>query len=144
MKKFIFMGLIVLMAVFSVVPAYAANGTSNVRTQGLITPQFTYISLLSPGLSIDSSGLATCIGDVTIYNNSYSTVLTVQLQKSTSSGWTTIKTWTSSGTGVAGTELVEYYYVTTGTYRVCATAKVYNAFGSLLETESVYSATVTY
>ncbi|GAB6173594.1 hypothetical protein JCM15765_30720 [Paradesulfitobacterium aromaticivorans] len=144
MKKFMCMGLVVLMIVFSVVPAYAADGTNNVKTQGLMTPLFTYIWTLDAGLTIDSSGKAACVGNVTLYNNSYSTDLTVQLQKSTSNGWSAIKTWTASGTGVAGTEIVEYYYVTTGTYRVSATAKVYDASGMLLETESLYSATVTY
>lgn len=144
MKKIICMGLVVLMAIFAAIPAYAVDGTSISGTKGVISPQFTYISLLSPGLSINSSGKATCIGNVTLYNNSYSTNLTVQLQKSTSSGWTTIQTWTSSGTGIAGTEMVEYYYVVSGTYRVCATSRVYNSSGSLIETQSLYSATVTY
>lgn len=60
MKKFICLVIIVLMAVFSTVPAYAVDGTKNERTHELAAPQFTYISLLSPG--INSSGKAACIG----------------------------------------------------------------------------------
>jgi hypothetical protein len=48
MKKFICLGILVLMTVVCVVPACAAGETTN-RTQGVITPQWTYISLLSPG-----------------------------------------------------------------------------------------------
>lgn len=144
MKRFICIGIFVLMAVFSAVPAYAADGTKKEAKKGVVTPQFTYISMLNPGLSISSSGKATCVGIVTLYDDSHSVDLTVSLQKSTSSGWSTIKAWTVSGTGTAGAETEQYYYVVSGTYRVAATAKVYNASGSLLETQTVYSATVTY
>jgi len=144
LKKFICLGIIVLMAVFSAVPAYAVDGTKNEGTQGLIAPQFTYISLLSPGLSINSSGKATCVGLASAYDNSHTTKLTVELQKSTGSGWSTIKTWSASATGVSIADIEENYYVVRGTYRVCATAKVYNTSGNLLETKSLYSATSTY
>ncbi|AGL03312.1 hypothetical protein [Desulfoscipio gibsoniae] len=144
MKKFIYMGIFVLMAVFLIVPAYAVNGTKNVKTEELIAPQFTYISLLSPGLSINSSGKATCVGLASAYNSSHTTKLTVELQKSTDSGWSTIKTWSASATGVSIADIEEDYYVVRGTYRVCATAKVYNTSGNLLETQSLYSTTSTY
>ncbi|TEB04878.1 hypothetical protein Psch_03640 [Pelotomaculum schinkii] len=42
------------------------------------------------------------------------------------------------------TDVSEDYYVVHGTYRVCATAKVYNASGTLLENKSLYSDTVIY
>lgn len=144
MKKFIWMCLTVLMLLFSVTPAFATDKLKNKDPQGTITPLFTHISTLDAGLTIDSSGKATCIGNVTLYNNSYSTDLTVQLQRYTSTGWSTIKSWTSSGTGIPGTEIVAYYYVTRGTYRVLSTAKVYDTYGYLVETQSQLSATVTY
>ncbi|WP_347487747.1 hypothetical protein [Desulfoscipio sp. XC116] len=144
MKRSICMGIFVLMAVFSIIPAYAVDGTKEVKTQELITPQFTYISLLSPGLSINSSGKATCMGLASAYNSSHTTKLTVKLQKSTGSGWSTIKTWSASATGVSIADIEEDYYVARGTYQVCATAKVYNASGNLLETQSLHSATSTY
>lgn len=144
MKKLIIVGLVFLMTIFCAVPAFAVDGTNSVKTQGVISPQFMYMSLLDAGLSINSSGLATCAGDVTLYDNSYSTILTVQLQKSTGNGWSIIKTWTSSGSGIAGTVIEESYYVTNGTYRVCATANVYDASGMFVETESAYSSNVTY
>ncbi|TEB15564.1 hypothetical protein Psfp_02059 [Pelotomaculum sp. FP] len=144
MKKFICMWLLVLMAVLSPVPAYAADGTENAGAQGVITPKFTYISLLSPGLSINSSGKATCIGLASAYDSSHTTILTVELQKYTGSGWSTIKSWSASSTGTSVAVVEENYYVVHGTYRVCATAEVYNASGVLLERKSLYSDTVIY
>lgn len=138
------MGIIVLMTLFCIVPAQAADGAENSGTQGVITPKFSYISLLNAGLWINSSGKATNIGNASAYNSSHTTKLTVQLQKSTNSGWSAVRSWSvsSSGTAVAGIE--QDYYVVHGTYRVCATAKVYNASGNLLESKSAYSDTVTY
>jgi hypothetical protein len=50
MKKFICLGILVLMTVVCVVPAYAANGTTNVGAQGVIAPQWTYISFIKSGV----------------------------------------------------------------------------------------------
>lgn len=144
MKKFISMSLIVLIALFSAVPVYAVDETKSAGTQGEVTPQFTYISFLSPGLSIDSSGKATSVGAAAGYDNLYRTDLTVQLQKSNGGGWTVIKTWTASATGASIADVEGDYYVVRGAYRVCATAKIYNTSGTLLETQSLYSVTVTY
>lgn len=144
MKRFIFLGIVVLMVVFAAVPGYADAGTKSEAKKEVVTPQFTYISMLNPGLSINSFGKATCVGIVTLYDDSHSVDLTVSLQQSSGSGWSTIKAWTVSGQGVPGAETEQYYYVLNGTYRVAATAKVYSANGSLLETQTLYSATVTY
>ncbi len=143
MRKIICMGILVLMAVLFAVPAQAANGAETV-TQGVITPRFTYISLLNAGLSIDSAGKATSIGHGSAYDSSHTTRLTVQLQKSTGSSWSVVRSWSASSTGqsVAGVEVD--YYVVHGTYRVCSTAKVYNASDNLLESKSAYSDTATY
>jgi hypothetical protein len=142
-KKFVCIGILVFMAVFLTVPAYA-DSTQNVEAQGVITPQFTYISVLTPGLSIDSLGTATCVGLASAYNSSHTTRLTVELQKSGAGGWSTIKSWSASSTGISLAKIEEDYYVVRGTYRVCATAKVYNASGTLLESQSLYSDTVLY
>lgn len=144
MRKFICLGMIAIMAVFFIVPAYAARGTENKGTQGLIAPQFTYISSLSSGLSINSSGKAICAGLASAYNSSHTTKLTVELQKSSGGGWSTIKSWSASSTGTSIADIEESFYVVRGAYRVCATAKVYNVSGGLLETQSLYSATSSY
>ncbi|NLL87249.1 MAG: hypothetical protein GX229_12285 [Syntrophomonadaceae bacterium] len=142
MKKFISMSILAFMTVFLAVPAYAANGSPNAGIQGVITPQYTYISTLTPGLEINSLGTATCVGIASAYDSSHTTKLTVELQKS--GGWSTIKSWSASSTGASLARIEEDYYVVRGTYRVCATAKVYNASGTLLESQSLYSDTVIY
>ena len=145
MKKFVCMSILALMTVLAAaVPAYAADGIENAGTQGVITPQFTYISFLIPGLSINSSGKASCSGMTSTYNSSHTTKLTIELQKSSASGWGTIKSWSATGPGPNTIDIYKEYYVAHGTYRVCATAKVYNAYGTLLESQSVCSSTVIY
>lgn len=145
MKKLICMVILVSMAVFSAAPVCAAaEAAQQAGTQGVITPQFTYISLLIPGLSINSSGKATCQGFASAYDSSHTTRLTVELQKFSAGGWSTIKSWYASATGISIAGIEENYYVVHGTYRVCATAKIYNAFGTLLESKSLYSDTVIY
>ncbi|MDD4566180.1 MAG: hypothetical protein PHE79_11990 [Eubacteriales bacterium] len=142
MKKIISMSILAFWIVFLAVPAYAADGTQNAGIQGVVTPQFTYIAVLIPGLSIDSSGKATCSGMASAYNSSHTINLTVELQKS--GDWSTIKSWSATAPGPHIADVYEDYYVVRGTYRVCATAKVYNASGTLLESQSLYSDTVVY
>ncbi|MDD4621438.1 MAG: hypothetical protein PHQ15_11585 [Methanosarcina sp.] len=145
MKKIICMGIIVLMTVLCTVPAYAAeNSAKNKKTQEVLSPRYTYISLLTAGLRINSSGKATCSGHASAYDSTHTTRLTVQLQKSTGSGWSTIKSWSTSSTGQSIAGLEGNYYVVHGTYRVCSTARLYNAADDLLECKSAYSDTVTY
>ena len=139
MRKIICMGILVLMTVLCSAPALAAGGAENTGIQSAITPRFTSISLLNAGLSINSSGKATCIGHGSAYDSSHTTRLTVQLQKSTGNGWNAIKSWSASSTGTSVAGIEEGYYIIHGTYRVCATAKVYNASGNLLESKSAYS-----
>jgi len=146
LRKIICMGVMALMIMFCTVPVptQAITGAENTGKPGVITPKFTYISLLNAGLDINSSGKATCIGHASAYDSSHTTRLTVELQKYTGNGWSTIKSWSTSSTGQSIAGLEEDYYVVHGTYRVCSTAKVYNASGNLLENKSAYSDTVTY
>lgn len=147
MRKIICMGVMALMIMFCTVPVptQAITGAENTGTlTGEIIPHFTYISLLNAGLNINSSGKATCIGHASAYDSSHTTRLTVELQKYTGNGWSTFKSWSTSSTGQSIAGLEEDYYVVHGTYRVCSTAKVYNASGNLLENKSAYSDTVTY
>ncbi|MEN6327567.1 MAG: hypothetical protein ABFD18_15355 [Syntrophomonas sp.] len=84
------------------------------------------------------------MGLASAYDSSHTTRLTVGLQKSTGSGWSTIKSWSASATGISIAAVEENYYVVYGTYRVCATARIYNSSGTLLESKSLYSDTVVY
>lgn len=143
MKRTISLCLTLLLVFIMSVPAFA-EGTSNYGTGSTIQPNFTSIWSLSAGLSIDSSGQAHCTGSVTPASDSYTSYLTVSLQKYTGSGWSTVKSWSDSAAGQMGVIIDRYWYVTRGTYRVCSTAQIYNSAGSLLESEPYYSATKTY
>lgn len=146
MKKFISIMIASLMLIFCSVPgyAYADNVITDPDMSTIISPRFIGISLISADLSINSLGRTTCSGSVTPSSDSYTTVLTVKLQKQNGSSWSTIKSWSDTNTGIEGVIIEKHYYVTSGTYRVCSTAKIYNSSGTLLETESIYSAERTY
>jgi hypothetical protein len=143
MKKLIIISLMLSILIFSAIPAYAENAV-NLSPENEMAPRFTAILSMGAGLSINSWGKATCSGFVTPQSNLYTSELTVSLQKSTSNGWSTIKSWIGSGVGFAGVVIEGHHYVASGKYRVCSTAKVYNSSGTLLETESFYSAERTY
>jgi len=143
MRKFICTGMLVLMVILAAVPAYGATDeVKSAGTQGGITPQYTHIATLNSGLEINSSGKAICSGKASAYNSSHTIILTVELQKS--GDWSNVKFWSASATGGSVARIEEDCYVARGTYRVCTTAKVYNASGTLLESKSIYSATIKY
>jgi len=144
LKKTICAFLTVFTAFFMVVPAYAAVDKSSFKVESAIMPQFKYIWSISAGLGIDSAGKAHYSGSVDAASDSYTAYLTVSLQKQTSSGWSTVKSWSDSGSGQSGLTVEGYYYVGHGTYRVCSTAKIYSDSGDLLETASFFSAERTY
>lgn len=94
-------------------------------------PMYTGISSLSAGLSISSTGQATCVGRV--YNDGdYDVTLTIALQQDGS----TIKSWTVD-TNVGLNNISKYHYVASGyDYQVVVTAVVksgsiiVNAYGA--------------
>lgn len=149
MKKIISICLVVILVVFSAVPAFAVDSDSSSAAtkigNGTISPMFVGISVISAGIDIDWWGCATCAGTVSLSNNTYSVELTVSLQRYNGSYWTTIQSWSKTGYGYGGTDMEQYYYVpSSGTYRVASTARVYNQYGTLIETQTVYSGSQTY
>lgn len=143
MKKIKSLLLTTLMVLLLAVPVFTANANAY-PVKIAPSPNFTSIWSLGAGLSIDSSGLARSSGSVTPSSNTYTSYLTVSLQKYNGGDWTTIRSWSSSGVGYIGVIIDGYYYVANGTYRVCSTAQIYDSYGDLLETESFYSAEQTY
>ena len=144
MKKFIsvvFMALLVTSLTF---PAFAAGPPGCRNNSVPIHSDYVNIRLLQAGLTIDSSGMANCTGRVTLYSSSNTANLSLVIQKYTGSGWSTIKAWSTSARGTTPTSIVKSWDVARGQYRVSTTAKVYNSAGTLLETQTVYSATKTY
>ncbi len=125
-------------------PAVHAGPLSSPALPGEVSPQFTHISVLVPGFSIDTNGRALCSGLARLYSSSQTVEMTIELQKSSGSGWAEVTTWCDKGPGFPGVNLERAFYITRGTYRVCVTAKAYSESGVLLETASQYSHAVTY
>lgn len=144
MKRNFKVCLVVILVMLFSVPAHAADIKSITANDAVVSPQFTAILSMSAGLSISSSGKATCSGSVTPASNTYKADMTVSLQKYKNNGWVTIKSWSDSGTGYAGVAIEAHYYVTSGKYRVCTSVSIYNSSGKLLESESFCSEERTY
>lgn len=107
--------------------------------------RYSYITMLSGGLSIDSNGLATCSGLVIPSKSTTRTFLTVTLEKYNNGSWAVIESWTNSGSGIASISKTGKQYVSRGTYRVVVNAKVYDtSSGELLEDVSYTTSKKTY
>ena len=94
-------------------------------------------------ISISDSGCAQCVGQVELRDSSYEIDLAVELQRNNGWSWSTIKSWSASGTGVVS--LDKEWYVSSGyTYRVYASAEVTAPDGTVVETVPKYSLTSEY
>lgn len=113
----VFMLLLVSLFSASLVSAGAAQ----------IGLMYTGVSSLTSGLTISSSGGATCGGRASV-RSGYTVDLTVELKQDGS----TIKTWSSSGNGIVSAGGT--YYVMSGhSYVVTTTAEVFDSNGNLIE-----------
>ena len=125
----------VLMAV-----AILASGMT-VAAADIPTPYYDATARITASLSISTSGLASCSGAITLSDSSCSASLTMKLQQYTSSGWSTIETWSTSNS----TRLSKTRYVTSGYYyRVVTSANVYNSSGKYVESPSATSTSKYY
>lgn len=135
--KRIFSLLLAIVLVFATMIPVAATETENT-----ISPRFTYIDRVSTGLAISSSGIASCTATGITFTAS-SAKLVCRLQQYKNGTWTTIKSWTDTGT--PSTSIANSYAVYSGyKYRTYTSFYVYNSSGSLLESTACYSSTRTY
>ena len=105
-----------------------------------IQPRYGEILDFYSSLSISSSGYAECLSDITTLDSDSEIDLMMSLQRSSNNGrtWITVKTWDTSDNGFATLE--KGWFVTSGySYRVKATAEIYDESGDLIEEESVES-----
>ena len=105
-----------------------------------IQPRYEEILDFYSSLSISSSGYAKCLSDITTLDSDSEIDLTMSLQRSSNDGrtWSNVKTWDTSDSGFATLE--EGWFVLSGySYRVKATAEIYDESGDLIEEESVTS-----
>lgn len=97
---------------------------------------YTYVDSISAGLSISSSGLATCTGTCISTSSTYSVELHVTLRNENG----LVQTWTTTSNRYAS--LSETYYVSSGhTYYVYVYARVYSN-GTQIEAASKTSNSV--
>lgn len=134
MKRRIFslVALILLMTSMLAIPAAAAEETP------AVTPRYVNIALINASINVNSSGKASCYSFVETANTSYKISLTLGLQRYENGYWTTIKTWSGSGTGEVTMD--KSWYVTPGYYyRTAASATVRTSGGSYVEGVTIYS-----
>ena len=136
MKRILCLILVFVLLTLSVTPALATENEST------IMPRYSYIAKLYSGLQIGSLGLSACRANCYVENADH-IVLTAKLQQYDGSSWTTLKTWTATGTDIAS--ISKNYAVYSGyVYCLRVTCAVYNASGTLVETATCYSNQVTY
>lgn len=136
MKRTLCLILALLLVMLMVMPVMATEEESTVM------PRYSYIARIYSGLQIGTLGLSACQANCYAEAGD-SVVLSAKLQQYDGSTWTTLKTWTATGTDIA--TLSKNYAVPKGyTYRLRANCAVYSASGVLLESGTCYSNYVVY
>lgn len=136
MKRIFCLVLAILLVTVSATPVLAAEGES------VVMPRYSYIAQMNSTLQIGTLGISACQANCYV-ENADRIVLIAKLQRYNGSTWTTVKTWTATGTDYAS--ISKNYAVYSGyTYCLRATCNVYNAAGTLIEIGNCYSNRVTY
>jgi len=105
-----------------------------------IAPANIIISVTENCLEWESTNILYCAGGTEVPDG-YEAYVKVELQQYTSSGWTTIKTWTDRDDAYAMVD--QNYAVMSGyDYRLKLTHKAYDSNGNLIETITKYSPVV--
>lgn len=117
--------IIVCILMMGIVSAYAS----------IVQPMYVAISGFTCSLGI-SSGTAKCLVDISPSNSGYTSILSVSLKRSINgASWTTIKSWSATGSGLLGAAVDESIAVSSGyQYKLFATGTIKNADGVTIET----------
>jgi hypothetical protein len=135
---------ILLIALLFACSMYAAAEIED-ESLGDIELFYVYAKNVTANLAIDSGGIATSRGLITLRDSSYTATITVKLQKKNGRSWTTIATWSDFGNGYAGASAGGTRQVTSGySYRVSVTAVVKDSSGNVIERPSKDSAVKAY
>lgn len=115
------------------------SSTAFAQTRPEIQPLYEEIFRFDSSLTISSSGYAECASEVSSIDLDNEIELTMTLQRSSNGRtWSNVKTWDTSDYGSAS--LDKGWYVSSGySYRVKATAKVYDANGNFIESDTAIS-----
>lgn len=108
--------VLVFMAVMPVASAESAADSG-------VAPCFEYASLISATLSISSSGVAECIGEVSTYNRCGISI-TVKLWQKNNNVWSVLKKWSGSVSSDNLYTVDNTYSVSAGTYKVTVAATI--------------------
>ena len=137
-KKIVPLVLAFLLIFAGSASVYADSGSSGNGINGGQQVNYVYLSAIGSGLSINTSGYATCSGYLILLED-YNSSLTLTLQRSNGSGWSDVTSWSQSFTSMGSHSMQKGYYVSSGySYRVLTTAKVING-STVIETASVSS-----
>ena len=106
----------------------------------ITSPYYIAIRSKGAGLKEAAAGLATCTSSF-MTNGSQTIKLTMTLVRVENGSNVHVKSWTASGTGFVSCS--QNWYVATGyTYKVIATANIYDSNGTFIESGSVDSNSV--
>jgi len=128
MKRLLSFLLMLVLILSMALPTFAAEGP-------YVQPRYKHIATFSAEIEYGNWGIATCRSVVTI-DDGYQVTLTMSLQQSSGNdSWKDVKTWTDQGySGASITQ--EYSLLNKYSYRVLATATVYDLDGNWIETET--------
>lgn len=112
----------------------------------VISPMYVGIANFQVSLSINGSGIAGCSAYLATSISSCTPTLAVTLKKSTNGqAWTSVKSWTATGTYLLGASVDETIAVASGyQYKLFATGRIINSEGLVIETAYKNSAAVAY
>ena len=121
---------------------------AGVVAPGIAVAAVTYVAVdeILVSLTINSSGKATCLSSLQAISTANTPILTLTLKRSADGRvWSTLHTWTKTGTGILGVAIGEYPIVSSGyQYKLVATGKIMSPQGVVLETVSISSSVVAY
>lgn len=134
MKKVCFAIVLALVICFTAVPVEVSAMVETPVTDQ-VEPRFVAINSIYSLLKIEeSSGIATCVGEVCA-KEMVPVEVVVQLQRLEDGMWNTLYTWSDTGTLFAS--MSGNYCVPRGyTYRTRVTAFVYDSDGNIIESGS--------
>ena len=102
----------------------------------VISARYAAIRSLTAGLTISSSGYASCQGTCTVQSE-YDANVVLELQQKKGTSWTTIMDWSDSGRRVS---FDKGQFVSRGyDYRLKISADIYDSDGELVEDGTSYS-----
>ena len=127
MRRILTVILAIVLLATSALPCFAAEASTSV-----VGPRYTHINTNSVDLDINkTTGVANCFASCYAMGD-YTVKVECKLQRYQGGFYSTIKTWTNSGSEYASVN--QYWAVYSGyTYRVYAIFYVYDTAGNLLE-----------